>query len=151
MADWSNASAPWNHFGAPAHASVSRGSSWTYHLAHLNAKYGIAPLLVVCQDESTAWWASRAIRIGPPPWPSLTVRPPSTLSFFRSETSQRLRAEVRTEGLSDAVVRILERRGVPLSQDARDRIHGCTCTGVPDEWLARALSATKAEDLFTHA
>ncbi|GHA79227.1 hypothetical protein GCM10010392_00620 [Streptomyces clavifer] len=45
----------------------AKHSSWTYYLAHLNAKYGIGPvLLVVCQDESTARWAARPIRIGPP-------------------------------------------------------------------------------------
>ncbi|MET8173121.1 hypothetical protein [Streptomyces clavifer] len=222
----------------------AKHSSWTYYLAHLNAKYGIGPvLLVVCQDESTARWAARPIRIGPPQWPSLTVRPlvlgphnvpavtdPSAaardvplaafsaithgkdpnapailkalaaalktvdeetavifgeltelglgktpaaqiwrdlmavdLSFFRSETSQRLRAEGRaegkteglaegkTEGLAEAVVRVLERRGVFVGRDVSDRIHRCTDTCVLDEWLARALSVTVAEDLFTDA
>ena len=34
-------------------------SSWAYYLAHLHAKYGLGPvLLVVCQDESTARWAT---------------------------------------------------------------------------------------------
>ncbi|MFD4030214.1 hypothetical protein ACFWVP_06690 [Streptomyces sp. NPDC058637] len=75
------------------------------------------------------------------------------LSFFRSETSQRLRAEGRAEGkaegLAEAVVRVLERRGVSVSREVSDRVHGCTDTGVLDEWLVRALAVAEAEELFT--
>ncbi|WP_326699300.1 hypothetical protein OG909_19555 [Streptomyces sp. NBC_01754] len=208
----------------------AKHSSWTYYLAHLNAKYGIDPvLLVVCQDEQTALWASRPIRIGPPEWPSLTVRPmvlgphnvpvvtdPATaardvplatfsaithrkdpnapailealatalktldeetavvfgeltelglgtgpaaqiwrdlmavdLSFFRSETSQRLRAEGRAAGRAEAVLMVLERRGVAVSQEIGARVTACTDTDTIDRWLTRAITAATAEDLFT--
>ncbi|MFD9756239.1 MULTISPECIES: RpnC/YadD family protein [Streptomyces] len=214
----------------------AKPSSWTYYLAHLHAKYGIDPvLLVVCQDESTARWAARPIRIGPPEWPSLTVRPlalgphnvpavtdPSVaaldvplaafsaithgkdpnaaailealatalktvdeetaiifseltelglgntpaaqiwrnlmaidLSFFRSESSQRLRAEGkaegRAEGKAEAVVQVLEQRGITVTDGVRARINGCADADTLARWLARALSVERAEELFVDA
>uniref|UniRef100_A0AAU3GS57 Rpn family recombination-promoting nuclease/putative transposase n=1 Tax=Streptomyces sp. NBC_01401 TaxID=2903854 RepID=A0AAU3GS57_9ACTN len=206
----------------------AKHSSWTYYLAHLHAKYGLDPvLLVVCQDESTARWAARTIHIGPPEWPSLTVRPlalgphnvprvtdPSAaardvplaafsaithgkdpnaaailealatalktvdeetatifgeltelglgntpaaqiwrdlmaidLSFFRSESSQRLRAE----GKADAVVQVLEERGITITTETRQRIQACTDTETLSRWLTRALTATTAQELFNQA
>ncbi|WP_406137251.1 hypothetical protein [Streptomyces sp. NBC_01089] len=216
----------------------AKHSSWAYYLAHLHAKYGLGPvLLVVCQDESTARWATGPIRIGPPEWPSLTVRPlvlgphnvpavtdasvaardvplavfsaithgkkpyaaailkalapalktvdPDTatilaeltelglgnnpaaaiwrnlmaadLSFFRSETSQRLRAEGRAEGEArgeaqgeaKSVLRILDRRGIETDQAVIDRITTCADPDTLLNWLDRALTATTADDLFT--
>lgn len=210
----------------------AKPSSWTYYLAHLHAKYGIDPvLLVVCQDESTARWAARPIRIGPPEWPSLTVRPlalgphnvpavtdPSVaaldvplaafsaithgkdpnaaailealatalktvdeetaiifseltelglgntpaaqiwrnlmaidLSFFRSESSQRLRAEGKAEGKAEAVVQVLEQRGITVADGVRARINGCADADTLARWLARALSVERAEELFVDA
>ncbi|MFF9685234.1 hypothetical protein [Streptomyces sp. NPDC014623] len=188
-------------------------------------------LLVVCQDESTARWAGRPIRIGPPEWPSLTVRPlalgphnvpavtdPSVaardvplaafsaithgkdpnaaavlgalatasktvdeetatlfgeltelglgdtpaaqiwrdltaldLSFFRSASSQRLRAEGKAEGKAEAVLTILERRGITVRDGVRSRILGCVDVETLDDWLGHALTAATAEELFTEA
>ncbi|PWI07109.1 hypothetical protein DIZ27_29635 [Streptomyces sp. NWU339] len=51
-------------------------ASWAYYLSHLYAKYRLPPvLLVVCADRRTAAWAARHVDIGPPQWPSLTLRP----------------------------------------------------------------------------
>ena len=51
------------------------------------------------------------------------------LSFFRSETSQRLRAEGRAEGEAKgeakSVLRILDRRGIATTQEVIDRITAC--------------------------
>ena len=50
-------------------------ASWAYYVAHLYAKYDIPPvLLVTCQDRATAAWAAKAFTIGPPQWPTLTLR-----------------------------------------------------------------------------
>lgn len=51
-------------------------NSWTYYLAHLYAKYARPPiLLVVCQDKTTAAWASEPIRIGLRTHTSIAVSP----------------------------------------------------------------------------
>lgn len=78
-------------------------------------------------------------------WRDLMV---ADLSFFRSETSQRLREEGREEGLAAGVVRVLEKRGIPVSDDVRERITHCTDDAVIDTWYDRALTATTADDLF---
>lgn len=70
------------------------------------------------------------------------------LSFFRSETSQRLRAEGRAEGEARAVLRLLEQRGVPVSAEARERIVGCTELEQLDVWFTRAITADSVGEVF---
>ncbi|MCP2317079.1 hypothetical protein APR12_002419 [Nocardia amikacinitolerans] len=70
------------------------------------------------------------------------------LSFFRSESSQRLRAEGHVEGVCGSILRVLERRGVEVSADAHDRIVGCTDRDTLHTWLDRALVVTDVQDLF---
>ncbi|NUK11094.1 hypothetical protein HRW23_15745 [Streptomyces lunaelactis] len=54
----------------------AKPASWAYYLSYLHTKYRLQPLLlVVCQDRTTAEWASRTTHIGPPQWPALTLRP----------------------------------------------------------------------------
>ncbi|MFF5725492.1 hypothetical protein [[Kitasatospora] papulosa] len=73
------------------------------------------------------------------------------LSFFRSESSQRLRAEGRAEGKAEAVVQVPEQRGVTVADGVRARINACTDTDTLARWLARALVAESAEELFVDA
>ncbi|WP_369633544.1 hypothetical protein [Nocardia sp. JMUB6875] len=78
------------------------------------------------------------------------------LSFFRSETSQRLRAqgrneglaEGRTEGLAQAVLHTLERRGIAVSGDARTRIMSCAEPERLLNWLDVATTAAEVDELF---
>ncbi|WEH35334.1 hypothetical protein PZB75_19395 [Streptomyces sp. AM 4-1-1] len=70
------------------------------------------------------------------------------LSFFRSETSQRLRSEGRVEGQAEAVLLILDRRGLPLTDEAVHRIRTCTDPDTLHHWLERAITATTTEELF---
>ncbi|WP_055698662.1 MULTISPECIES: hypothetical protein [Streptomyces] len=67
------------------------------------------------------------------------------LSFFHSETSQRLRAEGRAED----ILRILDRRGIEVPDPARERVTTCTDLDTLGTWLDRALTITTAEELFT--
>ncbi|TQM31286.1 hypothetical protein [Nocardia bhagyanarayanae] len=78
------------------------------------------------------------------------------LTFFRSESSQRLRAEGRAEGHAEghaegvcgSILRVLERRGVEVSAEAHDRIAACTDREMLLTWLDRALVVTDVRDLF---
>jgi len=204
-------------------------SSWAYYLAHLYAKYGIPPvLLVVCQDKRTATWASTPVHIGPPQWSALTLRPlvlgphnvpvitdparaardiplatlsavtharepnvaailealasamktldedtasvfaeltelglgdaPAAqtwrdlmavdLSFFRSETSQRLRAEGRAEGRAQDILLLLTARDITLTDEARRRITACQDLDLLGTWFRRAITAATADEVF---
>lgn len=66
------------------------------------------------------------------------------LDFFRSETSQRLRAE----GRAGAILLLLSQRGVTVPDDARDRITDCPDLTVLDTWFTRAITATTVEEIF---
>ncbi|MEC3915615.1 hypothetical protein [Nocardia sp. CDC160] len=78
------------------------------------------------------------------------------LSFFRSETAQRLRAEGREEGraaaeaetLSDTILFILEQRGIPVGDEDRTRITSCADREQLLRWRARSLEATSTTELF---
>ncbi|MFJ4832287.1 hypothetical protein ACIP79_20650 [Streptomyces sp. NPDC088747] len=54
----------------------SKHFSWAWYMAFLNDKYKVPPLLlVICQDRKTAEWAARPVKIGPPQWQGLALRP----------------------------------------------------------------------------
>ncbi|RMB87908.1 hypothetical protein [Streptomyces shenzhenensis] len=53
------------------------------------------------------------------------------------------------EGQAKGVLRILEVRGIPLSDEVREHITGCTDLARLDDWLDRAGTVERAEDLFS--
>ncbi|MER7487076.1 hypothetical protein ABTY20_14475 [Streptomyces sp. NPDC126497] len=56
--------------------------------------------------------------------------------------------EDKEEGKAEAVLRVLDVRGVEVSDSVRERITGCTDLDVLGTWLDRSLSAERAEELF---
>ncbi|MBB4931898.1 hypothetical protein F4561_002718 [Lipingzhangella halophila] len=52
------------------------------------------------------------------------------------------------EGEAASVLKILRARGVPVPEEARERIMGCSDLEQLDTWLKRALTATSTDDLF---
>ena len=78
------------------------------------------------------------------------------LSFYKSETSQRLRAEGFAEGLVEGraqqraliLVFVLAAKDIELSDAERDRILGCLDRDQLDVWFERAIDATSSADVF---
>ncbi|MGI5217770.1 hypothetical protein [Nocardia sp. CA-290969] len=78
------------------------------------------------------------------------------LSFYRSRTSQRLRAEGRDEGrvegrvedVIEKTLRLLEARGIDVPGPARKRIQSCLDLEVLDRWFDRAITATDIAEVF---
>jgi hypothetical protein len=66
----------------------------------------------------------------------------------RAEGLAEGRAEGRAEGQAESVLRILERRGLSLSSEERDRILSCRDIAALDVWLDRAVTATTVAELF---
>ncbi|WP_330458901.1 hypothetical protein [Streptomyces sp. NBC_00820] len=58
-------------------------------------------------------------------------------------------AKGEARGEAKGVLRVLEVRGIPVSDDARERILTCTDLERVNDWLDRAGSVDHAEDLFT--
>lgn len=82
------------------------------------------------------------------------------LDFFRSETSQRLRAEGRVEGRAEgraqgeahgrarAILLLLSQRKVTVPDSAQEQITDCQDLTVLDTWFTRAITATTVEEIF---
>ncbi len=69
-------------------------------------------------------------------------------SFFVSPLSEGIRDEGRAEGQAKSILRLLDRRGVPVSEADRDRITSCTDLAVLDRWFDRAITATTTDEVF---
>ena len=74
------------------------------------------------------------------------------LSFFRSESAQKLRAqgraEGRVEGRAEDVLMILRHRGVAVTEAAADRIRGCADESQLATWLRRSLDVSSVDELL---
>ncbi|WP_405580611.1 hypothetical protein [Streptomyces sp. NBC_01190] len=82
---------------------------------------------------------------------------PIPTSFFRSETSQRLREEGRVEGRAEAkaaqalgrtIIRVLEARELEVSEVFRERVFDCVDLKVLDRWFRLAILVAWAEAIF---
>ncbi|MFC4123742.1 hypothetical protein [Nocardia rhizosphaerae] len=75
------------------------------------------------------------------------------LSFFRSETSQRLREEGREEGreqgVADSILRILRRRGVTVTAAAEAKIGSCHDQAQLVDWLDRSITVRTIDEMFS--
>ena len=83
--------------------------------------------------------------------PDLPLRVPAAFQGReegRSQGREEGREEGRAEGRAEDIVRILERRGVSVPQEAREQILSCTDIATLDNWLDRALTAAAVSDLF---
>lgn len=63
--------------------------------------------------------------------------------FFVAKGEEKGRAEGRAAG----VLAVIDARGVPVTEDVRLRILGCTDVEQLDDWMRRAATATAAADL----
>lgn len=60
-------------------------------------------------------------------------------------------AEGKAEGKAEGVLRVLEMRGIPVPDSARERVTSCTDLDTLDRWFGRALKVTDADALFAEA
>jgi hypothetical protein len=72
---------------------------------------------------------------------------PETQQFL-SESQRRSFAKGRAEGKAEAVLRILGKRALLVSDEQRRRILACGDADELDRWLDRALTAAAADELF---
>ncbi|MEZ3177208.1 hypothetical protein KYY02_00325 [Streptomyces pimonensis] len=66
----------------------------------------------------------------------------------REEVRREVRQEARVEGRAEDILFVLEQRGLDVSDDVRSRITDCTDPDLLRHWLARAVTAPKAEEVF---
>ncbi|MER8232303.1 hypothetical protein [Streptomyces sp. NPDC094049] len=78
------------------------------------------------------------------------------LSFYTSYLSEEIRDEGReqgreqgrAQGSADAVLVVLEQRGLTITDAARERVKHCDDPDTLQRWLKRAVTATTAEEVF---
>jgi hypothetical protein len=67
---------------------------------------------------------------------------------FERELREMCEAKGRTEGLKAALLKLVARVGLALSEDERARIDACDDPATLDRWLDNAFAAKTAADLF---
>ncbi|URM99700.1 hypothetical protein LUW76_38265 [Actinomadura madurae] len=67
---------------------------------------------------------------------------------FKSEPFLRHRAEGKAEGEAEMVLVVLEARGIPVSEQERERIMSCTDVRQLAAWCRRAVTAESIDELF---
>ncbi|MFF4018121.1 hypothetical protein [Streptomyces sp. NPDC001843] len=72
--------------------------------------------------------------------------------FWRHPLAEQVRQEGREEGIeqerASMVLRILQWRGIDVSESVRDRVTSCTDLDRLEVWAQRAVHASSAKDLF---
>ncbi|MER6010539.1 hypothetical protein [Streptomyces bluensis] len=58
------------------------------------------------------------------------------------------KAEGKAEDRAALILRVLEKHGIPVPENTRERITSCTDLDTLIHWFDRSLTATTAEDLF---
>lgn len=66
----------------------------------------------------------------------------------RAEARTEARVEGRAEGRAEDIMLVLEQRGLDVPDDVRSRIADCADPDVLRQWLARAVTVPRAEEIF---
>jgi predicted transposase YdaD len=69
----------------------------------------------------------------------------------KAEGEAKGKAEGEARGKAELIMRVLQRRDIPITSDAVQKITECQDLAKLDSWFDRALTATRVEDLFTHS
>ncbi|RKS07924.1 hypothetical protein DFP74_3612 [Nocardiopsis sp. Huas11] len=67
---------------------------------------------------------------------------------YHSPWVDSLRAEGEAKGEAKAILRVLARRGIPVSAQARERISRCTDLETLGTWIDRSVSVATEDELF---
>lgn len=59
-----------------------------------------------------------------------------------------IRSQGRAEGRAADVLRILDKRGIAVDDESRERIEACTDLDLLGTWLDRSLTARQVAELF---
>ncbi|WP_320773902.1 hypothetical protein [Streptomyces sp. CRN 30] len=104
-------------------------------------------------DEATARYWSEWVEIGLENTPARETwreLEKMVVTYFpgRGTIFEETHLDGQAKGQAKGVLRILELRGLPVSDDTRERITTCADLARMDDWLDRAGTVERAEDLF---
>lgn len=78
-------------------------------------------------------------------WRNLVIK---DLSFFSSPISEKIRNEGRIQGRAEDVLRLLERRGLHVSEEDRERVTSCDDLDVLGRWFDQAVTAASTTEVW---
>jgi predicted transposase YdaD len=81
-------------------------------------------------------------------WPVYSPFAKEHFGRGKQEGKKEGKKEGRMEGEADAILLVLEARGVDVSDAERERITSCTDLKQLKRWITRAATAEKTGDLF---
>jgi hypothetical protein len=64
------------------------------------------------------------------------------------EFEDKAKAEGKAEGNAEAVLRVVDKRGIALTAEQRERILGCADLEILNRWFDASLDATSADEIF---
>ncbi|WP_017593150.1 hypothetical protein [Nocardiopsis potens] len=67
---------------------------------------------------------------------------------FQTEFARRYHGRGKSEGEAEALPAVLEARGVGITERHREPVSSCTDAERLREWVVRAATATRAEQVF---
>lgn len=152
----------------PAEAAAHPHRAVLSALAHADepdglevAKAAILGLSGQTEDERIVWETAildalnGAARVALEAWMNLAKFPiEKTWVYKKGQTEGKIEGKVegkiegKAEGEASALLRVLERRGVAVPDDARARILACTDLALLEAWLDRAVVAARIEEIF---
>lgn len=73
---------------------------------------------------------------------------PEVEARVKAEVEASVKAEGRAEGEAEAIVAVLEARGLAISAEQRERIRQCGDLGMLGRWIRRAATVSSADEVF---
>jgi SHS2 domain-containing protein len=71
-----------------------------------------------------------------------------TYQEYRESYAGQLEIRGERRAAARALFKVLGARGVEVSESVRERIEGCTDPELLDQWLGRAITASRVEEIF---
>ncbi len=111
-------------------------------------------LVVLTLDAKVAKWARKTIRtLIPTMTPCTVIGPLEIQRIDRADAAVRWpglegKVEGLAEGEAKALFLVLAARGVPVSEEARQRVLGCSDLTLLGRWIERATSAATVEEIL---
>lgn len=69
---------------------------------------------------------------------------------FQSDFAKKHRAAGKVAGRAEAVLTVLDARGIAVSAEQKARVLDCIDAGALDRWIRKAVTVATAEELFTN-
>lgn len=128
---------------AIVHSESKKGPAILTTVAHGWQSFSNEKLVELCETMERGLENTQARDVWRKVLMTLMAENPEPLTLF-----EELRREAELKDRAVMILRVLEKRGIPVPEDTRERITSCTDLDTLTLWFDRSLTATTAEELF---